>query len=325
MNTCLALLDLASKHQLDGVARASLWRLAGLGQQPEKLVHRVRLWLALLAAGLFGFGVIFWIAANWDNLGRIGHFVLLQGSLVAMCTAAASLPRARTALGLLAFLSIGALFAYFGQTYQTGADAWQFIALWALLALPLCLGIRSDGVWVGWVLVAEQAIWEWHYAYSGYSWRTDTENTAIHTAAWALTLALAIFLSPPARRMTGAGLWTYRLALTVLALTITTIGTAGLFGESIAHSYWLAVPLLMLVAWMLTKPQLYDVYGLSAAGLGPNVLVVVGLGRGLLRSAGESTGTLFVLGLLAAALLGATARGILLVFKQQNVAEGEQA
>ena len=40
-------------------------------------------------------------------------------------------------MGLLAMLGMGALFAYFGQTYQTGADPWQLFALWAALSLPL--------------------------------------------------------------------------------------------------------------------------------------------------------------------------------------------
>ena len=47
-------------------------------------------------------------------------------------------------LGLLALLGIGGLFAYFGQTHQTGADPWQLFALWAALVLPLrlaCVGV----------------------------------------------------------------------------------------------------------------------------------------------------------------------------------------
>src|ERR1700752_2063305 len=32
---------------------------------------------ALVAAALGGFGLILWIAANWDSLGRYGRFALL--------------------------------------------------------------------------------------------------------------------------------------------------------------------------------------------------------------------------------------------------------
>jgi len=46
--------------------------------------------------------------------------------------------------------SIGGLFAYFRQTYQTGADAWQLFALWAALGLPLCLGVGSVVPWAPW-------------------------------------------------------------------------------------------------------------------------------------------------------------------------------
>ena len=34
--------------------------------------------LAAVSAGLTGFGLVLWIAANWDTLGRTGQFALLQ-------------------------------------------------------------------------------------------------------------------------------------------------------------------------------------------------------------------------------------------------------
>ena len=81
--------------------------------------------LAAASAGLTGFGLVLWIAANWDALGRTGQFTLLQAAVLGACALAWRLRAARPAAGLLALLGIGGLFAYFGQTYQTGADAWQ--------------------------------------------------------------------------------------------------------------------------------------------------------------------------------------------------------
>jgi hypothetical protein len=62
-----------------------------------------------------------------------------------MCVGTLWIPAARTPLSLLALLNIGGLFAYFGQTYQTGADPWQLFSLWAALSLPLCLSVRGEG------------------------------------------------------------------------------------------------------------------------------------------------------------------------------------
>ena len=39
----------------------------------------------------------------------------------------------------IAVLSVGALMALFGQTYQTGADPWQLFFNWAVVIIPFVL------------------------------------------------------------------------------------------------------------------------------------------------------------------------------------------
>lgn len=84
---------------------------------------------------LAGLGLFMGIASNWNLMGRPGHFALMQGLVLATGVGATLIPRARAPLGLLALLAIGALFAYFDQTYQTGSDPWHLFALWSALAL----------------------------------------------------------------------------------------------------------------------------------------------------------------------------------------------
>ncbi|MBK6999474.1 MAG: DUF2157 domain-containing protein [Rhodoferax sp.] len=96
---------------------------AGLAAEPADLALWLPRGVAVLAAALGGLGVVMWIAANWESMGRVGHFALLQGLVLASGLGAGLIQAARLPLGLLAMLGIGALFAYFGQTYQTGADA----------------------------------------------------------------------------------------------------------------------------------------------------------------------------------------------------------
>lgn len=84
-------------------------------------------------------GVILFFAYNWDALGRLQKFVLAQATLVL-----AFLPLFKyevrhlvSQIGLFAGgLLLGALLALIGQTYQTGADAFELFLLWALLLLP---------------------------------------------------------------------------------------------------------------------------------------------------------------------------------------------
>ena len=47
---------------------------------------------AMLAAALMGLGVIFWVAANWDTLGHLGRFGLLEAVLVAAALGAVLRP-----------------------------------------------------------------------------------------------------------------------------------------------------------------------------------------------------------------------------------------
>ena len=115
-----------------------------------------RLWrnLAVVAALLLGCGLIFWIAAQWPEQTRSFKLQVLQASVLAPLVVAMWRPRLRTAGLLLATLALGALLAFIGQTYQTGADAWQLFAVWAVLALPWTVVAAKDGLWARWRVIA---------------------------------------------------------------------------------------------------------------------------------------------------------------------------
>lgn len=106
--------------------------------------------LACLGAVQLLAGVIFFFAFNWQDLTRFHKLGLLELTIV-MC-AGAGLSRAPAALSgrLLttsAAVLVGPLLAVFGQTYQTGADAWQLFALWAGLVIPWSLGAAWAAGW----------------------------------------------------------------------------------------------------------------------------------------------------------------------------------
>jgi uncharacterized membrane protein len=313
MDLRLALYELAAQHRLDAAGTRELERLAGLHDEPARLASHLRRGVAVLGAALVGLGVIFWIAANWDSLGRFGRFALLQGVLLAMCAGAIGRPAARAPLGLIALLAIGGLFAYFGQTYQTGADPWQLFALWAALALPLCLGARSDVLWTPWSLVATTAVALWVHAHAGHRWAVEPRDLRVHAIGWVAVLALVAALSPLLRSITGAGVWAMRTALTLAVVMITATAIGGLFARDVAAHYWLGLLVLAAAAAGLALPRSFEVYGLSAVALGLNALVVAGLARALLENhhGGEPIGSLFVIGLAAAGLLAATVSGVL--------------
>jgi hypothetical protein len=313
-NLRLALYQLACEHRLAASEVRTLEDCAGLRREPAGVAHWAPRAVAGLAAALIGLGLVFWVAANWQALGRFGRFALLQAVIAAMCLGALLRPAARGPLGLLALLAIGGLFAYFGQTYQTGADPWQLFALWAVLALPLCLAARSDLLWAPWSLVAMTGVALWVHAHTAHRWRVEPQDLGVHAAAWAGALALVAALGPALQRHTGAGPWARRTAVSLLVVTVTVTALGGLFfGNKVAPQYGLGVALFALAGWVLSRSGSFEIYGLSAVALGLDTLLVCGLARWLFEGhrGGEPIGILFVIGLAAAGLLALTVQAVL--------------
>ncbi len=103
--------------------------------------------------GSLGAGVIFFVAANWQDYGLMGRFAILQVALAACAGVALWRPPPSPvgqSLLVLAVLVTGALLALFGQSYQTGADVFELFFTWAALAVPFALAGRSGAVWATW-------------------------------------------------------------------------------------------------------------------------------------------------------------------------------
>lgn len=311
MDLRLAVYQLAASNQLDAAQTRQLQELAGFGHEPKSLSWWLPRGVAVLAAALLGMGLIFWVAANWEDLGRTGRFALIQAVFAVSCLGAFVFPAARTPLLLIAMLAIGGLFAYFGQTYQTGADPWQLFAVWAVLALPLCLVARSDVLWTPWMLVLATGITLWMQAHTRHSWLVRAEDFDILLSGWAALLVACALVSPLLARWTGTGVWPLRLGLVLAVIMITGSGLNSLFGSDIASPYWAGLALLLVAAGLLLTRQFFDVFGLSSVALGINTLLVCGLASRLFDNGNDAIGGMLLLGLAAAILLALTVQGIL--------------
>lgn len=104
--------------------------------------------LLLFSVGFLSSGVITWIAANWDFFSKFEKLYGVQILLIlSLCAAVFSLfkhrqsPKQVVVYGLFFLFSviIGGLLALIGQTYQTGADAWELFAWWSIIQLPILL------------------------------------------------------------------------------------------------------------------------------------------------------------------------------------------
>lgn len=216
------------------------------GRLPDETVtfdaRTLRLATTIGAAALFAFGVFCLVAANWSDFHRLTKIGLVSGLLLASALAAALFAHARTPALLVTVGAVGGLLALIGQTYPSGADAWQLFAYWAALALPFALATRHDAVWVFWTIVAGAAIGLWRVQESSGVAFAD------FAPAWGLSVALAIFLSPhsPLRRLLGETRWAFRLASLFAVAMIAQAGLHGLFMSATRGDAALVAALVVL-------------------------------------------------------------------------------
>ena len=118
--------------------------------------------LFLILAGLtFVSSVVFFIAYNWDELGRFFKFILIEGLMVLSIAIALYVKSAlisEISLFVASFL-VGVFMALFGQVYQTQADSWELFFYWALLISPWVFVSRFIANWLLWILLLEVAVW----------------------------------------------------------------------------------------------------------------------------------------------------------------------
>lgn len=124
----------------------------------QRFIERLLLGAGILSIAI---GIVFFIAYNWHDLGKLGKFALVEGVLLLFV-----LPIVRYGLDSRigqyaltgASIVVGALWALFGQTYQTGADTWELFAVWGVSILPWVIWGRFAPLWLLWVAVVNVAI-----------------------------------------------------------------------------------------------------------------------------------------------------------------------
>lgn len=264
MNTYSTIYQLAEEQQLLPAQIRALVHDSLIRKTPARPDFTLWRLASLLSAAFCGFGLIMWIAANWDLMGRGTHFILLQALIILPLLVAIPIKMARIPLALLALCGIGALFAFYGQTYQTGADPWQLFATWAALGLPLCLAARNNALWIPWSLVTLTALSLWLYTQTGYTMLGITrDDFPIHTA-WLFCCTLLLLLqAPQLGKWTGAGSWSQRATLLLICwLLIAVAYMANKTAYILPQYYLVGIWLIMAFALFSWRP-LYDLVNVS--------------------------------------------------------------
>lgn len=116
----------------------------------------LRLFLITLGIGFTTAGIIFFFAYNWANLNKFVKLGLIEVLIIAT-TIIVLLPTIKSGTKNIiltgsSFL-VGALFAVFGQIYQTGADAYDFFLAWTLFITLWVIVSKFAPLWLLYIVL----------------------------------------------------------------------------------------------------------------------------------------------------------------------------
>ncbi len=285
----------------------------------RNFLHTLLLWTGVV---LIAAGIIFFFAYNWQSLHRFGKFALAEALLAAAVIAAwhfgIERPAGKAAL-LAAALLTGALLALLGQTYQTGADAFELFAAWAVLILPWVLAARFAPLWLMWIGLLNLSVSAYFQARAwgllgllfgtaGMLWCLFGVNV-VALAAWELGLL---------RGVPWLSRWGSRILAALAGGFATTIGIL-----SVVDSHQIgAWAFLAYLAWILAMYANYrlreiDVFMLAGGVLSAVVVMAAFLSKHLLFDGHGDAGGFLLVGLVTIGLSGAGAWWIRQTLQEQ--------
>ncbi|HZF18291.1 MAG TPA: DUF2157 domain-containing protein [Burkholderiales bacterium] len=261
----------------------------------RNFLDRLLLWSGAVALAT---AVVFFIAYNWNDLGKYAKFGLVELLVVAGVLGYWRFGPERAAGKaslLVAAILLGALLALFGQTYQTGADTWELFANWAGLILPWLLVGRFAGLWMLWIAIVNTAIVFYFLVFPGLLGMLFSTERQLWTLFAFNTAALVVW--ELAARRTGwlAERWAPRL----LAIASGAVATFLVLLFIVAWREVSGIAVAIYLAWLGCAFAAYRVKGrdvLILAGGCLSIIVVVTtfLGKNLLSGRGEAGAFLFI-------------------------------
>jgi len=266
-----------------------------------------------LGTTLVAAGIIFFLAYNWQELGKFAKFVLVEGLIVAAIAATCiyGLDRAAGKAGLLfATLTVGALMALFGQTYQTGADPWQLFASWALIILPWLLVARFAALWLIWLMLVNLAVALYFMVFPGIFGVLFGQVTLLSWSLFALNSIVLVvweWLASQGGVIWLQRRWAARVVATASGACVSFLAFLWVFdAKEIGPGALLVYLLWMGAAYWFYRFQTRDVYVLAGGVFSAIVVIAALLGR-LLLDRTEAGGFLFI-GLVVIGLSAVGAR-----------------
>lgn len=241
----------------------------------RRFVEHLLLWLGLV---LVASGVGFFVAYNWQELGRFERLALVQGLVVAALAVVGwqglDRPAGRAAL-LGAALLVGALLALVGQIYQTGADTFELFAAWGVAILPWALLGRLPALWLLWLAIANLALVLYYTTFHGLLGVLFGPERLLWVLFALNTAALGIWEALARLGVDGlAGRWAPRLIAAGSGGLVTALALWGIVDPAETRGWGVPAWLLWIgAAYLIYRRTLRDVFVL-AVGVSSVIVVV---------------------------------------------------
>lgn len=288
-------------------------------QDWRALFDRITLWLGTI---FLAAGVIFFVAWNWNDMGRFAKFALLQClilvSLLPLWRFGIERVEAKAAL-VLSSLLIGSLFALIGQTYQTGADPYELFVAWALAIFPLVLVARFAPLWLVWLILLNLGLHQYFTVFSGIGGATyaSLERVwamfALNVVAWACSEAV-LHKTGLRKTLTGAHNCSRAVLVYCVFLLTVAVGSAIFdrhsdqqgFAHPFAHPI---VAVFVYPAWLGLMYHLYrqrwpDLLILASNALSLIVVTTLFLSEMLLKNSSGNELVYLLIGVIVLVLSG---------------------
>ena len=265
-------------------------KIAPDGEDWRSFIDHLLLWIGGLA---LAFAVMFFIAYNWNNIGRFIKFAMVEGiiilSIVSYYRFGGQSAAGKVSI-LVATICLGVLLALFGQTYQTGADPWQLFFSWALLMLPWAIIGRFPAIWIVWIALMNTAIVLYYQTFRGIFWFVSGSETGMLWLTFifnTLLLAAWEFLAEIWQWLSER--WAIRLLAIGSGIPITWLVLRTIFnrnGGFLPGPIWVIWLVLMYFIYRKRKP---DLFMLAGCCLSVMTVIVSFLARYMLEHSPVST------------------------------------
>ncbi len=229
--------------------------------------------LLFLGSALILAGIIFFFAYNWAAMGRFIKFGAIEAGIVA-CIVASHLQKKTQLNGKMLLLTasvlVGVLLAVYGQTYQTGADAFGLFIFWAALILGWVLISEFAALWFVWlVLLNSAAILYWQQVgHPAHSIRFEHLCLALAMLNGSALALREVGVQRGLEWLSGQWLRGVLLAAALIALSLPTIGFIIDFERTQASVF-------AACAWAVAVGGAYALYRYKLRDMTPLALIVM--------------------------------------------------